>query len=127
MILDTYERGTTTAVKPLRREQLLIHGARRPAQSGRYFETVDPASEKVIAEVAEGDAADIDAAVASARQAFEGEWGHMKASERGRLAAEMGGARFASTRKSSSSSRVSTRASRSPRSAARTCRPCSTP
>ncbi len=39
----------------------------------------------MIARVAEGDAADIDAAVASARDALEGEWGHMKASERGRL------------------------------------------
>jgi aldehyde dehydrogenase (NAD+) len=63
----------------------LIGGVRRPAESGRYFDTVDPANETVIARVAEGDAADIDAAVASARDALDGEWGHMKASERGRL------------------------------------------
>jgi aldehyde dehydrogenase (NAD+) len=58
---------------------------RRSALSGRYFETLDPATEQVIARVAEGDAADIDAAVASAREALEGPWGHLKASERGKL------------------------------------------
>lgn len=66
------------------RADLLIHGRRVPAQSGRYFETVDPATEEVIAEVAEADAADVDAAVRSSRQAFEGEWGHMRAADRGR-------------------------------------------
>ena len=36
------------------RQDLLIHGVRVPAASGRYFPTVDPASEQLIAEVAEG-------------------------------------------------------------------------
>jgi aldehyde dehydrogenase (NAD+) len=85
MILDTYPDKTAPAAAVKGREQLLIHGVRRPAQSGRYFETLDPSTERVIAEIAEGDAADIDAAVASARQALERDWGHMKASERGRL------------------------------------------
>ena len=87
MMLDTYldTSATVPDTQPAGREQMLIHGVRRPAESGRYFETVDPATERVIARVAEGDAADIDAAVASARDALEGEWGHMKASERGRL------------------------------------------
>src|SRR3984885_8927169 len=65
------------------RVDLLIGGRRLPAQSGRYFETFDPANEEVITHVAEGGAADIDAAVASARAAFEGEWGHMRAADRG--------------------------------------------
>ena len=65
------------------RADILIGGRHLPAQSGRYFETVDPANEQVIAQVAEADAADIDAAVASARAAFEGEWGHMRAADRG--------------------------------------------
>ncbi len=87
MMLDTYPDTSATVpeTQPAEREQMLIHGVRRPAESGRYFETVDPATERVIARVAEGDAADIDAAVASARDALEGEWGHMKASDRGRL------------------------------------------
>jgi aldehyde dehydrogenase (NAD+) len=65
------------------RADLLIGGRRLPAQSGRYFETLDPANEQVITQVAEADAADIDAAVASARAAFEGEWGHLRAADRG--------------------------------------------
>jgi aldehyde dehydrogenase (NAD+) len=65
------------------RVDMLIGGQRLPAQSGRYFETLDPANEQVIAHVAEADAADIDAAVVSARQAFEGEWGHTRAADRG--------------------------------------------
>ena len=65
------------------RADLLIGGRRLPAQSGRYFETLDPANEQVITHVAEADAADIDAAVASARAALEGEWGHMRAADRG--------------------------------------------
>jgi aldehyde dehydrogenase (NAD+) len=87
MMFDAYQENSTAALEsqPAGHEQLLIHGVRRPAQSGRYFETLDPATERVIALIAEGDAADIDAAVASARAAFEGEWGHMKASERGGL------------------------------------------
>jgi len=65
--------------------RLLIDGGRVSALSGRSFETVNPATGEVIARVAEADAADVDAAVRSARAAFEGAWGHMKASERGAL------------------------------------------
>ena len=65
------------------RADLLIAGRHQPARSGRYFQTVDPANERVIANVAEADAADVDAAVASARDALEGEWGHMRAADRG--------------------------------------------
>jgi len=65
------------------REDLLVGGRWRPARSGRYFETVNPATEEVIARVAEAGAADIDAAVSAARAALEGEWGHMRAAERG--------------------------------------------
>jgi 5-carboxymethyl-2-hydroxymuconic-semialdehyde dehydrogenase len=47
------------------------------------FETVNPTTGEVIAEVADGRAADVDAAVAAARRAFEeGPWPRMKASER---------------------------------------------
>ncbi len=67
----------------LARHDLLIHGKRTPAASGRYFQSIDPATEQVIAEVAEADAADIDIAVRSARSAFEGEWGCMLAADRG--------------------------------------------
>ena len=66
-------------------QDLLIDGRRVPAASGRSFETLNPATEQVIATVAEADAADVDAAVRSARAAFEGSWGRLRAAERGHL------------------------------------------
>jgi aldehyde dehydrogenase (NAD+) len=56
------------------------------AVSGRRFATINPATGTVIAEVAEGDRADVDRAVQAARRAFEsGPWSKMNARERGRL------------------------------------------
>src|ERR1700681_1570211 len=66
-----------------RTQDLLIDGKRVPALSGRTFDTLNPATEQLLARVAEADAADIDLAVRSARAAFEGAWGHMRAAPRG--------------------------------------------
>jgi aldehyde dehydrogenase (NAD+) len=66
--------------------QCFIGGQWVPAASGKTFETVNPATEEVIASVAEGDAEDIDRAVAAAREAFDhGPWRKLDARERGRL------------------------------------------
>ncbi len=66
--------------------RLLIDGQWRDSVSGKTFETVNPATEEVIAHVAEGDAADIDLAVKAARKAFDhGPWSKMDARDRGRL------------------------------------------
>ncbi len=66
--------------------QLLIDGRWVPAESGKTFEVQDPATGATIANVAEGDAADINKAVAAARRAFEsGPWPSLTASERGQL------------------------------------------
>ncbi len=66
--------------------QCFIGGQWSPAKSGKTFQTFNPATEEAIADVAEGDAADIDAAVAAARDAFEnGPWSKMDARDRGRL------------------------------------------
>ncbi len=62
---------------------MLIHGERVPALAGGSFETLNPATEELIATVAEATAEDVDAAVRSARAAFEGPWGHMRAADRG--------------------------------------------
>ena len=67
------------------REDMLIGGRWRPARSGRYFETVDPSTEEVIAQVAEAGAAEIDAAVSAARAALNGAWGQMRPAERGQI------------------------------------------
>jgi aldehyde dehydrogenase (NAD+) len=66
--------------------KLLIDGQWRDSASGKTFETVNPATEEVIAKVAEGDAADIDLAVKAARKAFDtGPWRKLDARDRGRL------------------------------------------
>ena len=62
-----------------------IDGARRKPHSGAYFETIDPATEKVIQEVARGDADDIDAAVQAAHHALHGPWGNLTPADRGAL------------------------------------------
>ena len=68
------------------KHQLFIGGRWVDAKSGKTFDTFDPGSGRVVARVAEGDAADIDAAVAAARAAFEGgAWSRMSGSERAKL------------------------------------------
>ncbi len=81
-----------TATEPRRKvgrtlqTRMLIDGEWRDSQSGKTFETVNPATEETITSVAEGDAADIDLAVKAARKAFDsGAWRKMDARDRGRL------------------------------------------
>ena len=78
---------TDTRKKPqIRQTQCFIGGQWTPATSGKTFQTVDPATEEVICDVAEGDKADVDAAAKAAREAFEkGPWSRMDARDRGRL------------------------------------------
>jgi aldehyde dehydrogenase (NAD+) len=66
-------------------QDMLIGGARVPALSGRRFETRNPATGALLAQVAQGGAADVDRAVAAARKAFEGPWRFMKPVERQRI------------------------------------------
>ena len=71
------------------RTDLFINNEWRPAASGRRFPVVNPATEEVIAEVALGDAADVDAAVKGARACFESDgWRKLSARQRGRLLAK---------------------------------------
>lgn len=70
----------------IRQTECFIAGEWVPAVSGRTFDTINPATEEVIAQVAEGDEADVDLAVGAARNALEkGPWGKLDARERGRL------------------------------------------
>ena len=50
--------------------------------AGTAFKTINPATEEVLAEVAEADAADVDRAVRAARTAYETVWGPMPGRER---------------------------------------------
>jgi aldehyde dehydrogenase (NAD+) len=78
-------RETAAAEFLARPQQLLIDGRRVPSLSGRTFKSLNPATEQVIATIAEGNEADVDAAVAAARRAFEGPWRTMRAAERGHI------------------------------------------
>ncbi len=60
------------------------------AQSNKTIETLNPATGETLATVAEGDVADIDRAVRSARRAFEGPWSRMTPSARGRIVWKIG-------------------------------------
>lgn len=74
------------AAPAVRQTGILIGDEWRAAVSGKTFQTINPATEEVICEVAEGDKADVDLAVHAARAAFEsGSWSRMDARDRGRL------------------------------------------
>ena len=53
---------------------LFIDGRALPAASGKTFRTHNPSTGEVLAAVADGDARDVNLAVAAARRAFEGPW-----------------------------------------------------
>jgi aldehyde dehydrogenase (NAD+) len=52
--------------------------------SGQDIPVVDPSTGQIYNAIARGNAADIDRAVAAAREAFNGAWGQLSATERGR-------------------------------------------
>lgn len=60
-----------------------IDGRARDAANGRWLDVFDPAVGKPFAEVADGDASDVDAAVAAAEAAFPA-WSKLPTSERAR-------------------------------------------
>jgi betaine-aldehyde dehydrogenase len=68
-----------------RKYQLFIDGKWVDAESGKTFTTPNPATGATLAEVSEGDKADIDKAVAAARRALEGKWSKVSARDRGRM------------------------------------------
>jgi acyl-CoA reductase-like NAD-dependent aldehyde dehydrogenase len=71
--------------------QLFIGGRFQDAQSGKTFATINPATEEVIAEIAEADAPDVDAAVKAAQSAFQHKsWRTMPARERSKLLWRLG-------------------------------------
>ena len=71
--------------------QLLIGGKFQDAASGKSFPTFNPATEELLADVAEAAAPDIDAAVGAARAAFNRKsWRTMPARDRARLLWKVG-------------------------------------
>ncbi|MCW8898667.1 MAG: aldehyde dehydrogenase family protein [Flavobacteriales bacterium] len=63
---------------------LFIGGKWVKPSSGKYFDTVNPATEEKLASIAEANDKDVDKAVKAARKAYNEVWNKMPASERGK-------------------------------------------
>jgi aldehyde dehydrogenase (NAD+) len=86
MATATAEKARTAKAPQVKDQPLFIGGKWLDSVSGKTFPTTNPATGETICQVAEGDKADVDLAVAAARKAFEtGPWPKMSAAERGRL------------------------------------------
>ena len=70
--------------------KVYIGGAWRNSASVETLPLINPSDGSELARIAQGNAADIDAAVQAARGALDGEWGAMSAAERGRVLARIG-------------------------------------
>jgi acyl-CoA reductase-like NAD-dependent aldehyde dehydrogenase len=69
---------------------LVIDGRQVEAESGRRYDSIDPFAGSAWASAADGDAADVDAAVAAARRALSGPWGQLTGFGRARLMRRLG-------------------------------------
>jgi aldehyde dehydrogenase (NAD+) len=66
------------------RYELFIDGKFVPGAKGRSFPTINPATEKKIADIALAEQADVDQAFRSARRAYEQVWSKLPGRERGK-------------------------------------------
>jgi aldehyde dehydrogenase (NAD+) len=64
--------------------ELFIGGQWVKPAKGKYFNTINPATEEVIAKVAEASKEDVDKAVKAARQAYDKYWKNMSPKDRGK-------------------------------------------
>src|SRR4051812_43968193 len=71
----------TVKVEIAERYNLFINGKFVAPKSKKYFASINPANEEVLSEIAEANAADVDAAVAAAKAA-QPKWARLKPQER---------------------------------------------
>jgi len=64
--------------------ELFINGKFVAPTSGKYFESINPATEQQLTTIAAANEADVDAAVKSARRAYDKVWSKMPGRERGK-------------------------------------------
>jgi aldehyde dehydrogenase (NAD+) len=74
------ESKSAATIKP--RYELFINGEWQQPLTKKYFDTINPANEEKLSEIAEAGAADVDNAVKAARNAYEKVWRKMAAKER---------------------------------------------
>src|SRR5438045_9524330 len=72
-------------IKVQKRYPLFIGGKFVAPKSGKYFDSINPATEEKLAEIAEANARDVDLAVKSARRAYRNVWSKMPGRERGKF------------------------------------------
>jgi len=74
------ESKASATINP--RYELFINGKFEKPLSKKYFDTINPATEEKLSEVADANAADVDKAVKAARTAYDKTWSKMPAKER---------------------------------------------
>jgi aldehyde dehydrogenase (NAD+) len=83
-------RPTETTATSLPFSANLIDGKSVGAADGRVVDVICPSDGKPFAQIARSGPEDVDRAVKAARKAFEGDWGKLTATERGRLLVKLG-------------------------------------
>src|ERR1043166_8896139 len=66
------------------RHELFINGKFVAPTSGKYFESINPATEQTLTTIAAANEADVDSAVKAARKAYDKVWSKMPGRERGK-------------------------------------------
>ena len=75
---------STDHIRVEKRYGLFINGEFVKPVKGKYFDTINPATEEKLSRVADASQADVDKAVKAARKAYSTTWGRMKPAERGK-------------------------------------------
>lgn len=74
------ESKSSATIKP--KYDLFINGKFEKPSSKKYFDTINPATEEKLSEVADANATDVDKAVKAARNAYNKTWSKLPAKER---------------------------------------------
>lgn len=74
----------TAHIQLQKKYDLFIGGKFVKPHSGKYFDTINPATGEVLASIAQADETDVDKAVKAARKAYNETWKNMSGKERGK-------------------------------------------
>lgn len=74
----------TSHIQLQKKYDLFIGGKFVKPHSGKYFDTINPATGEVLAAIAQADETDVDKAVKAARKAYNETWKNMSGKERGK-------------------------------------------
>jgi aldehyde dehydrogenase (NAD+) len=75
---------STSHIQLKEKYDLYINGKWEKPTSGKYFESINPANEKILAQIAHANEADVNKAVQAARIAYDTVWSKMSGAERGK-------------------------------------------